>query len=147
MLTVRDVIEQRVAGYEHGADVYLPKPASSAELVAVVAALARRIAPREDAAADFELDLSALELRGPGRTVDLLEPEAALLRTFALAPKGKLETWQMQDVLNEPEASRVALAIRITRLRKKLAEASAPEDALRAVCGQGYRLFVDLRIL
>lgn len=146
MLTVRDRVEQRVAGYEHGADIYLPKPAASAELVAAVAALARRIVPRTDAPAGCELDLAAGQLRGPERTVTLLESEAVLLRAFALAPEGRLETWQMQELLGEETASLAAIAIRISRLRKKLAAAGAPKEALRAIRGQGYRLFADLRI-
>jgi len=147
MLTVRDRIEQRVAGYAHGADIYLPKPAATEELRAAVAALARRLIPRTPIPAGLELDLAAGLLRSPVQTVSLLEPEAALLRAFALAPEGRLDTWQVQEILGEERASRAAIAIRISRLRKKLAEAGAQDGALRAVRGEGYRLYVDLRIV
>ncbi|WP_298399828.1 response regulator transcription factor [uncultured Azonexus sp.] len=146
MLTVRDRIDQRVAGYEQGADIYLPKPAATEELVATVGALARRLAPRETKLADYELDLEAGLLRGPLRSVKLQESETALLRAFALAPGGRLETWQMQVLLGEDKTSRLAIAIRASRLRKKLNDAGATEEALRAIRGQGYRLFLDLRI-
>lgn len=146
MLTVREGIEQRVSGYEHGADLYLPKPAAGAELIAAIAALARRLGPSSRLPA-FVLDLAAGRLRGPAGSVSLLEPEALLLRAFALAPEGKLETWQVYEILGEENASRGAIAIRITRLRKKLAEAGAPEEALRAVRNQGYRLFIGLAVI
>ncbi len=79
--------------------------------------------------------------------MSLLEPEAALLRAFALAPDGRLDTWQVREILGEETASPTAIAIRISRLRKKLAEAGAEDEALRAVRGEGYRLYIDLRIV
>lgn len=152
MLTVRYSVEHRVAGYEHGADIYLPKPAASKELIAAVASLARRLARQHPDPADFSglsLDLTCSQLRGPLRSVSLLQSEAALLRAFALAPAGALELWQVLQVLGQDpdQASRMAVAVRISRLRKKLIEAGAHQPVLRAVRGQGYRLLAELRLV
>lgn len=45
MLTARSRLEDKVAGYESGADIYLTKPVSSAELIAAIKSLARRLMP------------------------------------------------------------------------------------------------------
>lgn len=146
MLTARDRIEQRVAGYEHGADIYLTKPAATEELVAAVAALARRLRSSRHEQAAFRLDAAAGLLYGPTQSISLLESETKVLRALALAPDGKLETWQLQEVLGDDSTSRLAVAIRISRLRKKLHEIGAPDDSLRAIRGTGYRLLIELQI-
>src|SRR5918994_5954738 len=71
MLTARDTVSDRVAGFEAGADDYLIKPFSTAELVARVRALLRRARDRRTPATrrvgDLELNASTHAVRRGGR--------------------------------------------------------------------------------
>jgi DNA-binding response OmpR family regulator len=147
MLTVCDAVHQRVHGYAQGADIYLAKPLAGEELVAVVSALLRRARRLSSSGAALSLDLARCELRGPGAVVPLHEPEVALLRAFAMAADHTLDTWQVQEMAGADETTRLAVAIRMSRLRKKLLQAGAGDPVLRAVRGRGYRLLVELTVV
>ena len=86
MLTARDTVSDRVAGFEAGADDYLVKPFSTAELVARVRALLRRArdrpAPTTRRVGDLELDATTHEVRRGGRTLRLTRREFDLLALF-----------------------------------------------------------------
>lgn len=146
MLTARAALADKLAGYDSGADIYLPKPVAPQELLATLEALARRIIPAQQVAAHLKLDLAGNRLHGPTQAIALAEAESALLRAFALALEGRLETWQVLEILGEEKTSRTALEIRISRLRKKLAAVGVEGETLRAIRGQGYRLLVELTI-
>ncbi len=148
MLTVRDSVAQRVAGYEHGADIYLPKPTSSAELVAAVAALARRLVPVRLPSEMPKLDVQAGVLHTAKGTLALRGAETALLRALALAPDGLLESWQLLDVLQKPfdEDGKRQLAVIVTRLRAKLEAHGLATPAIRSERGIGYRLVLPLTL-
>src|SRR5579872_2875304 len=83
MLTARGTTEDRVTGLDAGADDYLVKPFSFAELLARIRALSRReVAPEPEEelqVADLVLDLSRHEARRGDETIDLTAKEFALL--------------------------------------------------------------------
>jgi two-component system, OmpR family, response regulator len=83
MLTARDAIEEKVEGFQVGADDYLTKPFAFEELVVRVGALARRgRVPLPDETlrvADLELDTGAHEVRRAGRRVPLGPREYGVL--------------------------------------------------------------------
>jgi DNA-binding response OmpR family regulator len=81
VLTAKDSIDDRVAGLDGGADDYMVKPFSLAELSARLRAVVRRGAPRENVlrVADLEVDTLARSVRRAGRKVDLKPKEYALL--------------------------------------------------------------------
>ncbi len=89
MLTARGEPEDRIAGLEHGADDYLPKPFEPRELVLRCGALMRRAAPppalplRKLKMGDAVFDPERGELRRKGKPVRLTGSEAALLKLFA----------------------------------------------------------------
>jgi DNA-binding response OmpR family regulator len=82
LLTVRDAIEDKVAGLDSGADDYLVKPFAFAELLARIRALLRRgsaPAPGRLTLADLELDPAARRVWRAGREISLTNKEYALL--------------------------------------------------------------------
>lgn len=86
MLTARDVVDDRIAGLDSGADDYLTKPFDFGELLARARALLRRgeaIRPEILVVADLEIDTRARRVKRAGRDVQLTGKEYALLEYFA----------------------------------------------------------------
>jgi two-component system OmpR family response regulator len=85
LLTARDGVEDRVAGLDSGADDYLTKPFSFAELLARLRALARRGASERPAvleAGSLRLDPATRQAWRGETEIDLSAKEFALLETF-----------------------------------------------------------------
>ncbi len=147
MVTARGKLEDRLIGYENGADIYLTKPTSMEELLAAVQALSRRIR-RNRSDAPFVFDLVSRKLRGPAATVVLSATESVLLSAFARAYGHQLEYWQLMEVSGKSEDSfsKGALEVQIVRLRKKLVEAGAEQQPVKSVRGHGYQLCVKVHV-
>ena len=145
-LTARDAVEDRVKGLELGADDYLVKPFSYAELLARVRTLLRRGAPREVEqfqVADLQLDvLRRRVVRGTERIV-LTNKEFALLQLL-MERSGEVlsrtqiasQVWQMNF---DSDTNVVDVAIR--RLRAKVDDPFNPK-LIHTVRGMGYTLEV-----
>lgn len=148
MVTAHSQLDERVAGYECGADLYLCKPVAPQELLAAVAALARRLHHPEPAETDLALDLDRLLLVGAAVEVSLSLTEGAALQAFAIAPRRSLETWQLLEQLGKPldVHGKAQLEVLLSRLRKKLIAAGAPAPAIKALRQCGYRLCQPLRL-
>lgn len=74
MLTARDQLEDKLIGFESGADDYLVKPFELKEVEARLQVLARRgqrVKPRELKVADLEFNLETLKVRRAGKSIDL----------------------------------------------------------------------------
>ena len=148
MLTARVLPMDKAVGYQHGADVYLTKPANVDELEAAVANLARRI--RRRVANGLQLDVPRQQLTLPsGATVGLTLLESRLLYELALAPERKLSTGLLVQRLDpHREVPRMAdnLPVTISRLRQKLASEPAGAEIIKAVRGVGYQLTVSVTV-
>ena len=143
-LTARDAVEDRVKGLELGADDYLVKPFSYAELLARVRTLLRRGPPREVEqfqVADLQLDvLRRRVLRGAER-ITLTNKEFALLQLL-MERSGEVlsrtqiasQVWQMNF---DSDTNVVDVAIR--RLRAKVDDPFTPK-LIHTVRGMGYTL-------
>ena len=143
-LTARDAVEDRVKGLELGADDYLVKPFSYAELLARVRTLLRRGPPREVEqfqVADLQLDvLRRRVLRGTER-ITLTSKEFALLQLL-MERSGEVlsrtqiasQVWQMNF---DSDTNVVDVAIR--RLRAKVDDPFTPK-LIHTVRGMGYTL-------
>ena len=154
MLTARTSLSDRVQGYAHGADIYLPKPVEPAELVAVVQSIARRAESghESDEPASshmLTLQVSWLTVEGLAGSVKLTRAEAIMLAAFARAPGQVLESWQIMEFLGEdPETyARNGLEARIARLRSKLLHAGSDGGCIRSIRSSGYQLCVRIRVL
>ena len=146
-LTARDAIEDRVKGLELGADDYLVKPFSYAELLARVRTLLRRGPPREAERyqiADLHLDLLTRKVTRNGERLTLTNKEFALLHLL-LSREGEVlsrtliasHVWQMNF---DSDTNVVDVAIR--RLRAKVDDPYSSK-LIHTIRGIGYRLDVQ----
>ncbi len=149
MVTAHTDLNERVAGYECGADLYLCKPVPPQELIAAMAALVRRLRQTEPEQPHLALDRARLSLQGATGNVALRTPEANVLQALSLAPERRLETWQLLEQLGKPldAHGKAQLEVLISRLRKKLVAAGAAEPAIKALRKCGYRLCVRVGLV
>jgi DNA-binding response OmpR family regulator len=94
------------------------------------------------------LTLNKLDLKGPAGVIKLSVQEVTILTAMARAPAGKLETWQIAELLGVEvdEAFKSSLAVRMVRLRKKLNDAGAEGIAIEAIRQFGYQLVTQIEI-
>jgi DNA-binding response OmpR family regulator len=146
MLTARRQIDDKRTGYENGADIYLTKPTSIVELGAAVESLGRRVKRSAEAQPTWQLSLSNLCLHGPEASVDLSAYESAMLASLARASGQRLAYWQLIELAGKPETevSKSTLEVQVVRLRKKMVQAGAGDQPIKAVRGHGYQLCVKL---
>ena len=144
MLTARDGLDDRVGGLDDGADDYLVKPFSFAELAARVRALARR--PTINGGATIRLgslglDAARHEAHRNDQRLDLTPKEFALLRYFMLHPSEVLTPERLLEHVWDDRADPFTNTVRVTvsNLRRKLAEAGSGQP-IETVVGVGYRL-------
>jgi two-component system response regulator MprA len=143
MLTARDLVDDRVAGLDAGADDYLAKPFALAELRARLRALLRRNAAGAEqlSYADLALDLAAAQVTRGGREVSLTRTEYLLLELFLRNPGRVLSHSQIfQAVWGYDFGLRSDnLWVYMGYLRTKLEAAGEPR-ILHTVRGLGYVL-------
>lgn len=149
ILSARAELDDKLVGYDSGADMYLTKPFEMTELRAAFKSFARRRQATLGHVTPQSLTLNKLELRGNAGGVKLTIQEASVLTAMARAPAGKLETWQIAELLNVEidEAFKASLAVRMVRLRKKLSEAGAIGTPIEAIRQFGYQLVSHVEIL
>src|SRR5262245_9850740 len=141
VLTARGAVEDRVAGLDRGADDYLVKPFSFAELAARVRALSRRRQPEATrlTLGPLELDLLRRTAHVGESRLELTQTEFLLLAAL-LRANGAAVT--RRDLLSEVWGLRFdpgtnVVDVHVNRLRRKLEDAGLPA-AIQTVRGQGY---------
>jgi two-component system response regulator PfeR len=139
--------QDRISGFTRGADDYLPKPFSLAELDARVDALLRRVAldrrppaPRNACALDF--DTANHDVAHHGQNAGLTGSEYRLLATLQAHPGEALsKAFLYQSVLHRAYTRLDrGLDVHVCNLRRKLAAIGAGHLEIQAVRGQGYIL-------
>ena len=143
-LTAADAIESRLAGFEAGADDYLVKPFSMAELLARIQALLRRSGRLTSAVwqlGDLVVDDAARSVVRNGEVVDLTRTEYGLLSVLAQNPGQVLTKIQLLTQVWGFDAYDANLVeVHMSALRRKL-EAFGPR-LVHTVRGAGYVLRV-----
>jgi two-component system OmpR family response regulator len=144
MLTARDAVEDRVRGLDAGADDYLAKPFSFAELSARVRALIRRGAVERPSAlkvADLRLDPAARRAWRGQHELDLSAKEFALLELFLRHPDEVLTRSRILEHVWDFSYDGVSNVIDqyVLYLRRKIDRPFGVEQ-LETVRGAGYRL-------
>ena len=144
-LTARDQVEDRVRGLELGADDYLVKPFSFAELLARVRTLLRRgsigLENTKLQVADLALDLLRRRVSRAGKRIDLTAKEFALLellmrRQGEVLPRSLIAS-QVWDINFDSDTNVIEVAIR--RLRLKIDDGQQVK-LIQTVRGMGYVL-------
>ncbi|NUS13135.1 MAG: response regulator transcription factor [Streptomyces sp.] len=143
MLTARDLVADRVAGLDAGADDYLAKPFALEELRARIRALLRRSGADQEQLrfADLEMDTAACRATRGGRVLDLTRTEYALLELFLRNPRRVLSRTLIFDSVwgYDFGPSSNALWVYVSYLRAKL-EADGEPRLVQTVRGLGYVL-------
>lgn len=151
MLTAKTAELDRVRGLELGADDYVPKPFSRAELLARIRAVLRRgrmlatdLAGPRDRYLRFEswvLDTARHELKAPdGAMVELSGAEYAVLLAFLEHPQRVLT----RDRILELSRNRIgevfdrSVDVLVSRLRRKLGAPEEASELIKTVRGTGY---------
>src|ERR1700752_1465553 len=147
MLTARDAVRDRVTGLDRGADDYLTKPFSYAELLARLRALVRRGGierPAELQVGDLRLDPARRRAWRGDTEIPLSAKELSILETFMRRPGDVLSRFQLLehawDYEYENRSNVVDSYIRL--LRRKIDRPFGVET-IETVRGAGYRLRED----
>ena len=145
MLTARGEETDKIRGLDAGADDYVVKPFSPAELVSRVRALLRRSTPDMGAETlayeDLEMDLVSHKVNRGGRSVHLGPTEYRLLRVLMENPN---RVYSREQLLDKAWGQNIYVEIRtvdvhVRRLRRAINIDGKP-DLIRTVRGSGYAL-------
>jgi two-component system OmpR family response regulator len=153
MLTARSSLPERIIGLERGADDYLPKPFSPAELVVRVKAVLRRTRSTETAGPrtptlatltqhDLVIDTERYEVRRGNDVIPLTPVEFKLLVTLVAADGRALSRDQLLDAVYGSDDGDVldrTIDVHIGRLREKLGDDADQPRYVMTVRGVGYR--------
>jgi two-component system phosphate regulon response regulator OmpR len=154
LLTARGEAQDRIAGFEAGADDYMPKPFEPRELVLRINAILRR-APKPESAplgpqtlmlGRLRYDVESGELRDGSEPIRLTQTEAALMRILAANQGQVVSREALVDQLGRDRggggeiAQERAVDVQITRLRRKIETDPRRPRFLQTVRGEGYLL-------
>lgn len=143
MLTGLSSINQKVEGFDSGADDYLTKPFAMPELVMRVKALLKRPPMQTSTqltAGNITLDRQSKTVTQSGETLRLKPLEFSVLEYFMLHPNKVIGAEELLKRVwkSETEASTDSVYTSINRLRKKLGPHA--DQLLQTVHGLGYKL-------
>lgn len=145
LMTARNTVEDKISGFDTGADQFLTKPFAFAELLARIRALLRRGYPQSELThlkvADLNMDLVSRRVWRSGKEIMLTNKEFALLE-YLLRNRNRVLTRtsiidHVWGLTHDPMTNIVDVHIRA--LRAKIDTSSAP-SLIKTVRGVGYML-------
>ncbi|MBA3899123.1 MAG: response regulator [Bacteroidetes bacterium] len=146
MLTALGATDDKVTGFDSGADDYLVKPFEFMELLARIKALTKRSANSENAGstlkvADLEMNMETKMVKRAGKKIDLTAKEFSLLE-FLLRNKGKSVTRaaiaeRVWDITFDTGTN--VIDVYVNFLRKKV-DKDFPQKLIHTQIGMGYIL-------
>jgi DNA-binding response OmpR family regulator len=147
MLTARQKPEDRIKGYEHGADVYISKPSSALELSAVIDSYRKRLSAELPQQSNLNVSVQRRELVGQ-KVIGLNTVELTLIKALTQAPDQRLESYKLIALFDNTvdERSKSALEVHMARLRKKMIDVGAHAPAIRSIRNYGYQLVEHVTI-
>jgi DNA-binding response OmpR family regulator len=143
VLTARDTLEDKLAGFEHGADDYLTKPFALAEIKARLTALIQRargaVVHKEHHFGLLEFDHRTRTVSVAGQPLHLTRKSALIIETLLRDP-GRIVSREelIAELWNDDLPSSTALNSQMHLLRRALSEAGF--DGIETVHGVGWRL-------
>ncbi len=145
VLTVRDDEQEKVAALDAGAEDYVTKPFSTAELLARLRAAQRKTRPAEEISVfksgDLLVDLTSHVVSREGKDIKLTATEYALLRLLVRHP-GRVLTHRyiLREIWGpKSEEHRQYLRVYVTHLRQKIESDPAKPTLITTEPGIGYR--------
>ena len=148
LLTARDQLDDKVIGFDIGADDYLTKPFEPLELLARLKSLIRRsAAPSLDASplicfGDYTFDIQNGRLKNKEDLVFLTSTEMILLKTLAQTPGHPFSRDELAQRIGHRVSERT-VDVQITRLRKKIGDDPRNPRTLQTIRHIGYALCPD----
>jgi DNA-binding response OmpR family regulator len=146
LLTAKGEEHDRIAGLRLGADDYVAKPFSPAELIARVDAVLRRTQPRDEGepplvSGDLRIDPAARRVHRRDLEVQLTQREFDLLLHFARHPGQVFTREQLMEAVWRFAfySDTATVTVHVRRLRAKLEDDPAAPRWLQTVWGVGYR--------
>lgn len=144
-LTAQSLEDQRLRGFEIGADDYVTKPFSLRELVARVNALLRRAPAREDTvirSGPLAIDPAEHRVSVSNQPVRLTPSEFEILRALMERPGRTLTRSQLVGRLPRGSSDPLdrIVDVHVRNIRKKLDQAAAGREHIETVHGVGYRM-------
>lgn len=143
MLTAMSAIDDKIKGLDHGADDYLPKPFSAAELLARVRALLRRASEHASPALEISsirLDTITREVTAGGNAVDLTPKEFAILEFLLYNKNRTVSRFSLAEHVwgddFDPFTMSNYIDVHIKNLRRKIGDAGG--GIVRTIRGVGY---------
>ena len=147
MLTALGEVQNRLEGFEKGADDYIPKSFDGEEVVARVKAVLKRSQLEESSKKSFgcmQIDFEGHAVYLAGRLIDLTPRDLSLLLFLARHPNKTFTRDQLIEHVWgwEYEGSDRAVDLAVKGLRKALAEWPSEDGEIRTLRGLGYQFHV-----
>jgi DNA-binding response OmpR family regulator len=143
MLTARSEIDDKIKGLDQGADDYLAKPFSAAELLARVRALLRRVTEHATPVleiGDIQLDTIGREVTAGGKSVQLTPKEFAILEFLLYNKNRAVSRFSLAEHVwgedFDPFTMSNYIDVHIKNLRRKIGDADS--RIVRTIRGVGY---------
>jgi DNA-binding response OmpR family regulator len=148
MLTVRSEALDRLKGLQSGADLYLPKPFSSDELLAAITNFKKRILNNINSENVAKLNVETLRLSCSHKNTLLNKSEANILHAMIQAEDQKLPYWQLFEILglDFTASNKRKLSVYIFRLNQKLESIGLESPSIYSMWNEGYRLISNINI-